>query len=1193
MFIEKIDYATNAVVATSIQGNMSVATAPSSPESGLVGGNTPFKIVTMPMGSSYHVFVTGMKSGTKDNQIYSVINQNSSTVNVRVKDKDIWLLSFDDNLSLVFDKSFDKAAISYPGSIVYPEAGPYSARTLSTSPVGTSTGASAYLNAAVNNDERGFDLELTQDGNLVVAALVNFIGVYNYLEGNGDKIVCNAGGFPDPHRSSWGTAYNYDEYTDGDAYLLKIDPNTGSLIWSKNVSHFSSKDFYPQVSQHCNGDYIVAGSSADYNTTDYLEPNSYDALTLETPDMPNTSSSPDHIWRKAFHAVGAATNFCLFGLRPTADGGFVVCGDNTPYGSVVKDKFTVTKLSPNPYDGINYDIPYSFAEGQTISGNTTWSPISWGKSDLYIARQIIIPAGVTLTIQNMNLHFAGADQLTDYWYFSTSMSIHQCGILVQPGGKLVVNNSILQGINTCHPFGITDQRQMWDGVVVAGDETQQQTASNQGTIVLNGSTIKDARVATSLASASRFDVADPSVGVSTVASTNYSSRYYLTNTKMGGIANMQNSTILDCRFGVSFWEYHDPILPGNPNLSSFNNNHFTNSSLGMADPLFYARETDGGREAGMTMLALYGVDGVSVKDNQFYCDPSFAREYRTDYGIIGYGGADISASGSGNSFSHLHNGISYLGIPGANVYPLTIANNLFDDNQIALGLSGSMMSATVYQNDFRIPDIPPTYGSTLPTPIPDYPGIGIDLAGSHGYSVTENKFNYCPSCGNGTPLPLGDIGIVVNNAHDEDDIIQANTFDALTMPATALMRNGNDVISTSSLSPWTGLQWKCNDFRPTNPYCILAVSTDLNDPISVPPIPATMREHQGECNTNGHDYELANNRFMTLCMGTNTEHLYQDGYVTQQVDYPYFDDPLNYPELNPKIACSGPLYNVYPCLTLNGTYSYSTACNPAPPQRRAAEIRQVLQSTFTPSTDLTKAKSTGTTALSTEQSLLLADLARSYSKMGDFTTAASVLDSFGLYAAAMPFYIQARRWNDAQRLLSLLPNTTKAEQQYQQLMTICLQLLPFGNTWADADSSQTASIISLATEVTPSPAVYLARGIRSIYHGAEYRWLVPSRVPKPYVAQQKMPTAVAATANGNSDFVVYPNPSNGTFTVEANTAGVFTLYDITGTKMASFQIMKGNNSVKFPSLAPAGVYFGKYLAENGGDTKRIKLIFQP
>lgn len=1179
-FVSKIDIATHSFVGTPFL------------DADFGGGSIGEKILTRINSGApggYDVFACGYTSAsTNDNITYSGLNKNGTSTTCTTFDKDIILLSLNSSNTLNQRALYNKSNLA---PIYYTETGPLSARTgnpnnlITASPI-----ANQYLTEPVNDDERGSDMIIGLDGNIEIVAFVNYInatlGNEPFQSANGRDVLNDYGLYEsvtDPSRAA--TKPQYKEYADGDAYILKIDPDHPTTpINSKNVGHFSGEDFALKIAQTLNDEYVIAGSSADYYSStnfdnDLRTPEHSDAYIVATNDDPATYTTHDN-WRRVFHAF-EEHSFCSFALARTADGGFVIAGNNDSHD----DDLTTAKFAPScavqkvadQYYAGEVDNPaptYYVHPTENWVGNVVAGQNFSAQGHANIRKLVIVPFGSTLNITNCDLRFAASDHIYDYWNFNTTQNYTggtQIGIIVEPGGTLNIDNSTLEGINDC------GDRYMWDGIVVQGSGGSQSALYSQGIInVSNHSVIKDARVAAAICNAFRFNVQDPSIPITDVSATNSSSRYYIDVNYMGGVINMQYSTEQDCRFGISFWDYHDPA---HGNLSTFTNNTFIQTPAGMADPIFYAREDDGGRGGSVTQLALYGVDGVAVKDNSFLCDPSFARKYRTGFGIIGYGGAEISANSTGNTFRHLNNAIAYLNVPGQNGYPLNIANNLFDDNTLGIGVSGSMMSTTIYQNDIRVPSL---------TSLSLNPAIGVNLAGCTGYQVSENKFNYCPTCANSGYVPHGDIGISVNNAHDNDDKIKANTFDALDWPAVSLQQNGNDVPNPSSPF-YTGLQWRCNDFKSNNLFAIARSSTSTTSIV-----PATLRAEQGDCAPGSTSSDLANDRFFNACAGGGNEHLYQDPLTTQMVNYNFFQDPT-LPELDPNGVCAGTgaLYNPQPCGIVSN-FDFNTACVPTPPQMRPADIKTQLETSFSQNNAAKNAKQTGTQSLTTEQSLLVAALARSYGLAGNYDSAASMLESYTLYADALPFYMQAGNWAEARRVWNLLPIATKAQQQYSQLMDKSISLFSQSKNWKQADAADRELIHGIAHEIIPSPAVYMARGVVALLDESNFVWPIPVMPQVSALANrsQLKQTTIGQLGSANTTFSLFPNPSTGEFSVKCS-GGRLGISNIQGQELLVYNLNPGTTAITLPKKIAAGIYIVKYYPKDGIATQVTRLVYQP
>jgi len=228
-FLMKVNYATRTTTYanTKVYGG-TYGTAD------VKGENVFRKLLIKPeTGSGYTIFACGEKSMAGDNDQKEVTNANGNPAGLYKHNKDMWLLKVNQSMTLLNEWTFDKVKVGYNEStLTYPEAGPFSARTMATdmSAAGYCGGcstphfldATTHLKSDVNKDERAFDMTFTQDGKIAMIGLVNYIGVRGYNGGNGGNILRSGiGGVSDPQRSG----YVFEEYADGDGFLLQINPD--------------------------------------------------------------------------------------------------------------------------------------------------------------------------------------------------------------------------------------------------------------------------------------------------------------------------------------------------------------------------------------------------------------------------------------------------------------------------------------------------------------------------------------------------------------------------------------------------------------------------------------------------------------------------------------------------------------------------------------------------------------------------------------------------------------------------------------------------------------------------------------------------------------------------------------------------------------------------------------------------------
>jgi hypothetical protein len=76
------------------------------------------------------------------------------------------------------------------------------------------------------------------------------------------------------------------------------------------------------------------------------------------------------------------------------------------------------------------------------------------------------------------------------------------------------------------------------------------------------------------------------------------------------------------------------------------------------------------------------------------------------------------------------------------------------------------------------------------------------------------------------------------------------------------------------------------------------------------------------------------------------------------------------------------------------------------------------------------------------------------------------------------------------------------------------------------------------------------------------------------------------------EFSVFPNPSQGTFTLQSTTSGILSLFTVDGKLIIEYEIAAGQNIVMLPGSLASGTYVGKFTALDGS-AKVFRLMYQP
>jgi trimeric autotransporter adhesin len=85
---------------------------------------------------------------------------------------------------------------------------------------------------------------------------------------------------------------------------------------------------------------------------------------------------------------------------------------------------------------------------------------------------------------------------------------------------------------------------------------------------------------------------------------------------------------------------------------------------------------------------------------------------------------------------------------------------------------------------------------------------------------------------------------------------------------------------------------------------------------------------------------------------------------------------------------------------------------------------------------------------------------------------------------------------------------------------------------------------------------------------------------------------VGETANGGSiKFAVYPNPTQGTLTVETSVAGTFRMFTIDSKLLGTYHIEAPSSTIQLPSDLASGIYMCQFSREDG-TMETVRLIYQ-
>jgi hypothetical protein len=302
------------------------------------------------------------------------------------------------------------------------------------------TGADSYYSACdstqafgyENNNEIGFDVVQTPDGNFVVNSYFDY---YN----------CSL------HNSAFINGVYTGEYLATDAVIIKVNTN-GTPTRAENYRYFAGLDFYSKMQILENSvnpsDYhiVVMGNNP------HLDENGVPIRMMGELLMLNNNG--ERQWYTQFN--DNSREYCMFGLALTNDGGYLLAGNNEVdavdiNGPYITEKYIVIKL--------RHDCPPFDATALNITENTEWV------IPMRLKQDVIVKQGAILTIK-------------DVAYFSKDAHL-----IVEVGAKLVIEGGVLT--NSC-------DSPTWPGVQVWGNSTGLQNPLAQGWVSMTNATIENA-----------------------------------------------------------------------------------------------------------------------------------------------------------------------------------------------------------------------------------------------------------------------------------------------------------------------------------------------------------------------------------------------------------------------------------------------------------------------------------------------------------------------------------------------------------------------------------------------------------------------------------------------------------------------------------------------------------------------------
>jgi hypothetical protein len=388
---------------------------------------------------------------------------------------------------------------------------------------------------------------------------------------------------------------------------------------------------------------------------------------------------------------------CLYRIVEDKDGGLIVCGNS----SFNKDDYYLTKIQSDCPYYTDYDI---YSQGDlVIQGTTVWNANTntIDPSGIFRVRNTIrIPSGATLIIDNLTVEFA------DSRYIPESQ-----GIIVEPGGKLVVkNNAKLTALSNCN------DNFEWTGIVVQGDPTLLQDLTIQGYVSIDHSTIENAIVAVSCGTP------------------------FLNLNDGGAYAYLNNSTFINNFIDLYVNDYQaynssNNVIINHSSVYACNfirNDDYKNSFMvdGMASNIQIGKTT-----------------GIKITNSNFTDNRTNQPQYLTTHiYYFGISSGDASYKVNNCSFTNLYSGIRAANYSTENT--ITVDLSTFNNNYIGVNIS-AVHSPTIIRNTFNIDNATNNFAN-----IATY-HIGVYANHTNEIRVEENTFNNLNTNQSSYPLNIG------------------------------------------------------------------------------------------------------------------------------------------------------------------------------------------------------------------------------------------------------------------------------------------------------------------------------------------------------------------------------------------------------------------------------------------------------
>jgi hypothetical protein len=503
----------------------------------------------------------------------------------------------------------------------------------------------------------------------------------------------------------------------------------------------------------------------------------------------------------ANHPADFKEQECLYRICEGNDGSLFVVG-NTSHNN---DDYFAAKIYSDCQRNASYNTFDNSDNTIDITSNTTWN------SSKTVKGKVTIKSGATLTISNTTVEFADSRRIGI-----------RTGIVIETGGRLIVNNATLTSYQAC-------DKAVWDGIEVQGNPALRQSpTTNQGYVELNNSIVNNALNA---------------ISTRALLTDNINVNWLKTG---GGIVKTQNTTFTNNKRAFEFMAYLSSNVFGAPlnDASSISKcNFFTTNDFG----------NGGSLKDPSPQITMWKTRNIVLTGNKFtnqrlgvaadkrgIAISAIDAAFRVDQTCSGPATTSNPCPGPNvkSEFNDLFAGV--IVTSGAGNATFSVKNALFNNNLYGVRVGGAHFG-TITNNTFNIPN-------AKFSGLTKY-AFGVHMDGAFGCTVEDNAF-----FDNGNILPNSlagpaNMGVFVANADFAGGGMKHYRNDFTNID-----------ISTQVAGQNTTLQVDCNRFYHPNG----ANFTDISVPVGV-------LATQGDCGLLGNNNPILPqaNEFSGACNGTS------------------------------------------------------------------------------------------------------------------------------------------------------------------------------------------------------------------------------------------------------------------------------------------------------------------------------------